>query len=293
MYTLKELIDQLLNIKKLPTLPPVIFILEKSLNVEEPDVQLVSRIIADDPPLTSVLLKLANSVMYTARRKTTTVQEAVVRLGFKEIRKLIFDVSMVRYVSAMPKGLIDPLKFWEHSIGVAYCMEEIQLKTGVLAHNGSEAHVVGLLHDLGRLISATYMPEVHQNLPDNEESEDMLNSILDLETERIGIDHTQIAAAVLERWGLPLEIVNCVRFHHQPDVSPKLQRTDIYLLNLADSICRIGRIGDSGEGRLKEIKQSVWDNLRLESTLTKEILAQVRDKIKNSGVLSSIGGFKR
>ena len=292
MYTLKELIDQLLNIKKLPTLPPVIFILEKSLNVKEPDVHRVSRIISDDPPLTSALLKLANSVMYTARRKTTTVQEAIVRLGFKEIRKLVFDVGMVRYVSALPKGLIDPQKFWEHSIGVAFCMEEIQLRTGIRDHDGSSAHVVGLLHDLGRLISATYLPDVHQNLPDNEQSEDPRKSILDLEAQRIGIDHTQIAAAVLERWGLPLEIVNCVRFHHQPDVAPKIQRKDIYLLHLADSICRIGRVGDSGEGRLKEIKQAVWDTLGLESARTEEILVQVREKIKNSGVLSSIIGIK-
>ena len=292
MYTLKELIDQLLNIKKLPTLPPVIFILEKSLNEKEPNVQLVSRIIADDPPLTGVLLKLANSVMYSARRKITTVQEAVVRLGFKEIRKLIFDVSMVRYVSGMPKGLIDPLKFWQHSIGVAFCMEEIHLKTDILGHNGPEAHVVGLLHDLGRLITATFMPEVHQNLPDSAESRDTRDTILDLELERIGIDHTQIAAAVLERWGLPLEIVNCVRFHHQPDVSPKPQRTKTYLLNLADSICRIARIGDSGEGGLNGIKQSVWDNLGVSSTIMEEIIELVREKIMNSGVLASIGGFK-
>ena len=83
MLTLSELIDQLLNVRKLPTISNVALILEQSLSQEEPEVQHVSSIISDDPAITSMVLKLANSATYGARRgmavKAATNAVAVLR----------------------------------------------------------------------------------------------------------------------------------------------------------------------------------------------------------------------
>ena len=81
MLTLKELIDQLLSVRKLPSLSPVVLMLEQSLDQEEPDIQKISQIMSDDPSITSMVLKLANSVIYGGRRTIATVQDAIVRLG--------------------------------------------------------------------------------------------------------------------------------------------------------------------------------------------------------------------
>ena len=97
MYTVKELIDILINVRKLPTLSPIALMLMHSLNEEEPDVHRISSIISEDPPTTGMILKLANSAMYGARRTISSVQDAVVRLGFDEIRKLVIDITMVKY----------------------------------------------------------------------------------------------------------------------------------------------------------------------------------------------------
>ncbi len=293
MYTLKELMDLLLNVKKLPTLSPIAVMLMQSLNEEEPDVQRISKIISDDPPTTSMVLKLANSVMYGARRTISSVQDAVVRLGFKEIRKLVIDVSMVKYLSAMPEGVLDSVDFWEHSIGVAFCMEEIQEMTNLLEKNGPQAHVAGLLHDIGRLITATHLPEVHQQFGEDSDEINSSETVIEWEKKILGLDHTQIGAAVLERWGLPLEIVNSVRFHHQPDISPEPQRKASYLAHLADCICRKIRLGSVGEGLIGEIEESVWNILGISSDIADEVIARVQDNVKKSDVLLSIGGLKK
>jgi len=293
MYTIKELMDILLNVRRLPTLSPVALMLMQSLNEDEPDVGRISRIISDDPPTTSMILKLANSAMYGARRTILTVQDAVIRLGFKEIHKLVIDISMIKYLSALPEGVLDSVDFWEHSIGVAFCMEEIQDMTNLLENNGSHAHVVGLLHDIGRLITATHMPEVHQQFSENSGEINTGENIIVWEKEIIGLDHAQIGAAVLECWGLPMEIVNGVRFHHQPDISPKPQRKTSYLVCLADSICRKLKLGSVGEGLIGEIKESLWNILGISSDIADEVIARVQEKVKKSDVLLSIGGLNK
>lgn len=292
MYTLEELMDILLKVKKLPTLSPIALMIMQSLSEEEPEVQRISKIISDDPPTTSMILKLANSALYGARRTIFTVQDAVVRLGFDEVRKLVIDISIVKYLSTMPKAVLDPVNFWEHSIGVASFMEEIQETANLLKNDGPRGHVVGLLHDIGRLITATHMPEVHQQFSEDTGELNSCETVIVWEKEIIGLDHTQIGAAVLERWGLPMEIVNGVRFHHQPEISPKDQRKASYLVHLADSICRKAKLGSVGEGLIEEIKESVWNFLEISSDIIDELIEKVRERVKKSDVLLSIGGLK-
>ncbi|MCE5269896.1 HDOD domain-containing protein [bacterium] len=291
MLDLNQLIEQLLKVRKLPTLSSVALLLESSLNEEQPDVQRISSIISDDPPVTSMILKLANSVVFGARRTIGTVQEAVVRLGFQEIRKMVMSLALIQFLSNRVSGKVDPVKFWQHSISVGVCTEVINELTGVIPENGPQAHVVGLLHDIGRWVSATYMPEVHQHIPGDADNPPRPNYILTLERNRIGLDHTQIGAALLERWGLPLKIVHCVRFHHEPDVSPRQQRKITQLVHLADSICNNARIGDVGEGLGSEIRETTWSGLGLTADLLPEILEVLIDRTKHSDVLLSIGGM--
>ena len=293
MLELNQLIEQLLKVRKLQTLSSVALMLEQTLNQEQPDVQRVSSIIGDDAPVTSMVLKLANSVVYGARRTIGTVQEAVVRLGFQEIRKMVMSLSLIQFLSTRSTGQIDPITFWHHSIGVGVCTEVINEITNVIPENGPQAHVVGLLHDIGRWVSATYMPEVHQHIAGEGPPPDRSSYILTMERNRIGLDHTQIGAALLERWGLPLKIVHCVRFHHEPDVSPRQQRKITQLVHLADCICNMVKMGDVGEGLGGEIKDSAWTDLGLSPELLPEIVDLLHDRTKHSDVLLSIGGIDR
>lgn len=293
MLDINLLIEQLLKVRKLPTLSSVALMLEQSLNQEQPDVQRISAIISDDPPVTSMVLKLANSVVYGARRTIGTVQDAVVRLGFQEIRKMVMSLSLIQFLSTRSVGQVDPIMFWHHCIGVGVCTEVINEITGVIPENGPQAHVVGLLHDIGRWVSATYMPEVHQHIPSDEDPPPPPNKIITMERNRIGLDHTQIGAALLERWGLPLKIVHCVRFHHEPDVSPRQQRKITQLVHLADSICGKVGIGDVGEGLGAEIRESAWTELGLSPDILPEIIELLNERTKHSDVLLSIGGLSK
>lgn len=290
MLTLSELIDQLLNVRKLPTISNVALILEQSLSQEEPEIQHVSSIISDDPAITSMVLKLANSATYGARRTISSVQEAVMRLGFQEIRKMVVALALVEYMSDKQFDILDPLEFFRHSIGVSTGMEVINSMSGIVQENSNQLYVIGLLHDLGRWVSANYMTEVHQHILPEDNPGDVNQDIIELERKNIGLDHAQIGAALLECWGLPLPIVQGVRFHHEPHAAPKAQRTMTRLIYLVDNICLMNRIGDSGEGSARNIKESNWKQVGLSSDTEEQILQEIKLKLEQSEVILSIGG---
>ncbi|MFC1537284.1 HDOD domain-containing protein [Gemmatimonadota bacterium] len=292
MYTLAELIEQLLNVRKLPTISNVALMLEQSLNQEEPDVENVSEIISNDPAVTGQVLKVANSALYGARRTIGTVQEAVMRLGFQEVRKMVMALALIDFLSEARLGLMNPLEFMRHSIGVAAGMQVVNKMTGLLRQDGNKAHVIGLLHDLGRWVSANYMPDVHQQILADDDDGDMKKDIIILEREHIGLDHTQIGAAVLERWGLPLPIVQGVRFHHDPEVSSDTQRKMARVIYLVDNICISNEIGEVGEGPGGDIKESLWKKVGLDPEAEEEIVSQINETLKQSQVLLSIGGYE-
>ena len=54
----------------------------------------VVALIQTDPSLSSELLKMANSVLYSARTPAETIHEATMRIGTRSLRSLVLSVSM-------------------------------------------------------------------------------------------------------------------------------------------------------------------------------------------------------
>jgi hypothetical protein len=89
--------------------------------------------------------------------------------------------------------------------------------------NGREAvaghmRMIGLLHDVGRLVLAA-------NLPENFERAHRLaleKQIVHWEAERevFGTTHAEVGAYLLGLWGLPETIVEAVAYHHTPARCP-------------------------------------------------------------------------
>ena len=289
-YTLQQLMNLLLNLKNLPSFSQVAMMLIQTLSEDEPDTNKVSKIIMEDPSIASSVLKLANSTIYGGLRTIDTVQDALVRIGLKQTRRLAIFFAMMNSLKEMPVSRFRTVEFWEHSIGVAICTEEIQKASGMFNSKESYAHVIGLLHDIGRLITASYLPEVHQHFDDDSPEIDTSGKVTFWEREVIGLDHAQIGAAVLEHWRLPQPIVNCVRFHHEPGVCPKEQQGMVYLLHLSDCICRKIELGDVGEGPVGEIEEYLWNFVGVSSDMEQKIVESVQKQMKESEVSLTIAG---
>jgi putative nucleotidyltransferase with HDIG domain len=178
----------------------------------------VARVIATDPVLTASLLRVANSAYYGFARRLATVHEAVLLLGFKQVRQVAVGASLIAAWKQHrpPAGGFDLDLFWGHSLAVA-----VMAETGARKFNAGrpeEAFTAGLVHDVGALALRQAMPLEFAEALDIAGRTGI--SIWDAELDRIGFTHAELGGALVQRWNLPARIVEAVARHHEALASP-------------------------------------------------------------------------
>jgi signal transduction histidine kinase/HD-like signal output (HDOD) protein len=262
-----ELILQ--QLEDLPTLPAVAVRVLEVTGDEGSSAQDVVKVISNDPPLTARILQLVHRADVGARGDVTSVERAVVLLGFEAVRSAVlavsvFDTFAQKRERDRERGIFDRAAFWKHSLAVACCAEllaQLANKNGGVgvspaprgqdAHpirvDASEAFVCGLLHDLGKVALDAVLPKSFSRVV---EAADLLRgNIADLERTVIGLDHMVVGKRLAERWQLPATIRDCIWLHGQaPAALPATVRNPrlVNLITLADLLVREQHLGYSG-----------------------------------------------
>ena len=104
-------------------------------------------------------------------------------------------------------------QLWDHCVAVAVGTEH--LLAGMEVTPPPFAFTSGLLHDIGKIVLGTFV---------NVNSEDILLRAFEerisfdhAERKVLGIDHAEVGAALVEEWGFSDEIIDVVRWHHEPE----------------------------------------------------------------------------
>ena len=202
---------------------------------DEPDIQVIERLISQDQALTGQVLKLANSAFYKGLNKVSTVKNAVIRLGTREISNIVLLVSQksnYRASSAIYRKMMDTL--WRHSVGCAVGSHWIA-KLARAAEIAHEAFFAGLLHDIGKLL---LLAVIDASRKSGEIPEDPSPELID---EVIGNLHAEYGCRLLETWNLPEKYAVVVRDHH---ISPfDTANRLLTMVRLADLACNKLGIG--------------------------------------------------
>lgn len=242
-------------LKKVQSVPAIPAAAVKALQLlQNPDVKTeeLTRVLEVDSGLTAGILKLSNSSFFGATRTIASVREAIVRLGIVNLRKAVMAGAVQPLQSSEVKGYdLAPGELWEHSVAVALGMEKLAKAVGVKlpGHAFSSA----ILIDVGKVVLGTFVDvdaapimrlAFDQRVPFNE-----------AERQVLGIDHAEVGAELLKSWKLPDEIVQVVRWHHEPDQHPG-DRLVVDLVHLADALTVITGISGGADGLNYRASQS-------------------------------------
>lgn len=197
----------------------------------------VGSIIAGDPGFSAALLQAVNSAREGASTRTVgSVDRAVLVAGLNKVRVLALSLSLPamrpqsRYV---PAALSHSLT----SIGGAIFAHELAVKLD--RPEPEEDLNAALLRDLGVLLTQQTFPFEWAELLARG-CDPLGEDACAREREKFGVDHAEVGAEVLRRWGLPDEIVEPVRHHHHPERlagTPHFDRAE--LLWFADLLTRL------------------------------------------------------
>lgn len=161
----------------------------------------LARTIQSDPALTGRIIKMANSASTAGVTQITSVSEAVVRLGVRTVRNVALGFSLV---SSYRKGKCDAFDYpgyWSNSLARAVAAQTLSRELRLI--QPAEAYICALLSGIGRLALASVHPKSYSEVLNRVGRDRHGAPLSQAEREVFGIDHDEIAAAMLADWKLP------------------------------------------------------------------------------------------
>ncbi|MGW8322010.1 MAG: HDOD domain-containing protein, partial [Thermodesulfobacteriota bacterium] len=187
-------------IDSLPTLPAIAS--EAIQRALSPDTSMedLAEVIELDPPLTAMVLKVANAPYQDRSCSITSLKTALSKLGHAVVRGIALSCPALELFSdqQVDHGM-DLGGLWIHSIETAVRARELACRTTPPV-DPEEAFVSGLLHDVGKVFLSSLMKDKYGRVVSRAGQERI--PLYRVERELIGSDHADVGRRLLEHFQL-------------------------------------------------------------------------------------------
>lgn len=208
---------------RLPAVPETYGLLSRTLARPGVTTRDVAPIVAGDPAMSAKLLQLANSPHFRTGEPVTSVAQAVAILGLD----LVLHLPMMISVFAADEGGSGPGCSLPDLLRGSIATARLAARLAADPVEAELAFTAGLIHEIGRILlvreAQVEMAEVVQR------SASSGRSMSQVERELLGTTHAEIGAYLLGMWGLPLQVVEAVAYHH---AIPAARRSELRLAAL-------------------------------------------------------------
>lgn len=201
----------------IPTMPDVYRKIVAVLQKHDASLLDVGAEIANDIGMTTNILKLVNSAFFGLAQPVSSIERAVSLLGMSTITALVLAegvFSKVDPARMTPEFDIEGL--WQHSMRTANIARSIATHEKLDAAVVDDAFLVGVIHDVGKLLLATEMPEEYGEVINRVGGQNAFSDAV--ERELLGATHAEVGAYLVALWGFPDTIVEAVAYHEDPGI---------------------------------------------------------------------------
>ncbi len=229
----------------LPSLRSVVQQLENIASQHDVAVQEISKFIRYDQSMSVRIIRLANSAYFAPATPIMDLDEAIIYLGLSNVRTVILTTQCIENTLGVSHDIFPWQKFWLHSVAVGSLARSLHplLRPSWAEIPPDVLYILGLLHDIGKLVIARISPEDFAEIAGT--TKKLACHMSWVETEMFGIDHATIGSWYLQQQGMPDTLFEPVRLHHAWTLDP-LNNPYACLLSLADKLAHSQGIGYSG-----------------------------------------------
>ncbi len=225
-----------LNDTDLPPLKAVVVRLWGLLNAPNTRLGEIVEAMSAEPVLCARIMAVANSPIYRGLEDITSPQKALIRLGLKEAKGIVYYLTLA---DSVRKNVLSPSfpirRFWTHSLCTALLSETLlKYHPDLFPMTPEEqegAYLAGLLHDIGYVVMGTLMAETFTTMTMAWAEGDQ--DPLLLEETLFGVGHPVVSAKALKLWKFPKNVQLAVYAHHR-DFAGSTPPAVVTLLKLAD-----------------------------------------------------------
>jgi putative nucleotidyltransferase with HDIG domain len=208
-----------LAVEAMPAFPESvrkILVLTQDINCTPKD---LVQVIGKDPVVTVRILRVVNSSYYSLPKKISSLDHAVVYLGFNTIKNLALAIAAIGALPQKNPAGFEVQPYLQHCLSTAGIAKH--LASRVPDADPVDCFIAGLLHDFGKIVLAQFKPvEFRHALRNSQEEGESLHLAL---RKIIGVDHATVGAMLLEKWQFPNQLIEAVRYQY----GPELQDTDL------------------------------------------------------------------
>jgi len=275
-----KILAKLERIHNLPTLPIVMTKLSAALDNVDCSINEIVKILNNDPAISTQILKTVNSPLFAiGGAKITTLQVAITRLGFREVKNIALSTSVFKMFDGVKSTLFDRKSFWKHCL----CTSLAALELGAVKGNHrlfpkDELHLAGLVHDIGKIVLDAHFADIFEEAIKLA----MTAKIPLFEAERLilGIDHSELGHKIAEKWNLPPVADAAILFHHDPENAPEAHRHIVNIVHMANYIVNTQDLGTGGDIAAPVFKRQVLEALDITAVDVQSVVKSVAAKEK-------------
>ena len=220
------------TLAQLPSLPTVAQTLLKLAANPETELRQVVQVVKADPAISAKIVKAANSTFFGTRSEVKGIERAVSLLGPSVSNSLALSFGLSAGAVPSSPMSVHYWSCWRESIIQAAAAGEIARR--VAPASADDFAFCGLLLDVGRLALLTAFETDYRPVLEEAQAGQSLSQT---EQQRLGIQHAEVGARLMEQWKLPLAVVEGIRWHHSPlEVFDDLRSTENFSILAAMAV---------------------------------------------------------
>jgi HD-like signal output (HDOD) protein len=213
-----EDVQKVMGTIDIPTCPAMLTDAMREAQKDEPDLNRLAEIIANDAGMSAAALKLANSPLYGSSNRLSSVRKAVERLGIRNTLCVVVASALRSSITGLPPAWID--QFWKRTMLLALSSTLIARRQYGISPDA--AYTYALFHDAAIPLMMRRFPDYGELLEKCRREGLMLN---DAEEQYFPSTHPIIGSLLVRNWGLPPLLGQAIRFHHEKDAYDLPDRT--------------------------------------------------------------------
>jgi HD-like signal output (HDOD) protein len=267
------IITRLASQSRFAAFSPVALRLMRLIN-EDASFSELARLITTDPSISTEVLRLSNSALFSLRAEIRSILHALAIVGKERTEMIVFTACLWRFLPRAPgSDLIR--RCWRHSLASALLCEHMIDCVSRMDH----AYTAALLHGVGQLALVTEFPTQYGRLLEVAAEEGQ--AVSDVEEAAFGANSFQIAEALFARWSMPEDLIQCAASR---SVDPKnreiaeIVRAGCHVADkLGFAVCSHG-----SHGRLDAAVASPYTQRLLNVPWLLEVIAEKVNKVECS-----------
>ncbi len=223
------------DLRTLPSGPRILPELLALLSSYGSNLDAIIKLIRMERALAARVLKVSNNVNQRGMGECTSIEEAVGRLGFEQVHRLVITaIGLELEGKNLPSYGLKGVQLWIDTVTVAIAAELVAESVGL---DTRTCYSLGLFHGVGMVVIDGWIQQKQLELRFT--STGFPYDTTEGEFTMLGFNHAEVGSALLKKWNYPAELFDPIRWQYQPEKSvsyPKLAAVLFFARWIRDAV---------------------------------------------------------